>query len=60
MTKNEWKPFLSLGFSLKSLFTARPYVPPQLQMRKRDKDGKWIYREPTQDEADDYWSTDAW
>jgi hypothetical protein len=32
----------------------------RLQMRKRDPDGRWIYRDLTEHEADEYMKGEAW
>jgi hypothetical protein len=32
----------------------------KLQMRRRDADGRWIYREPTDVETEQYLENDAW
>lgn len=44
----DWQPVTRLG----------AFTP--MWMRARDKDGKWIYREPTEEEIQDYLEGEAW
>lgn len=61
MSKSEWEPVVASGIGLKNLFSAKPCTSAPIQMRKRSVyDGKWIYREPTQEEIEDYLASEAW
>jgi hypothetical protein len=46
------------GSGWQSVTRPGAYVP--LQMRKRGPDGKWLYRDPTEKEIEEYLAEEAW
>lgn len=54
----DWEPMVTASLPLKSFLCATGRSTP-LQMRRRIK-GKYVYREPTQKEVEDFMEADAW
>jgi hypothetical protein len=53
----EWESFNPL---FKRTLITGEVVKADLLMRRRDENGKWIYRRPTSDEIDEEMSVTAW
>jgi hypothetical protein len=54
--ESEWEPEIKFRGRGKFKFGASA----DLQMRKRGGDGRWIYREPTQQEIEEYLANEGW
>ena len=56
---NEWQPMVS-HFLASRDFLSASYRSTPLAMRKQDPNGNWMYREPTEQEVQDYIHAEPW
>jgi hypothetical protein len=61
MSENDkWEAVVTGSIGIFSLLAAKPSTCAPVRMRKRDENGNWIYRDPTQKEIEDYIASEAW
>jgi hypothetical protein len=58
--KTEWEPITDCDIGLKELLGANPMTSAPLKMRRMGSDGRWIFRDPTPEEIQDWLESEAW